>query len=62
MSWCIQIIINEDSKAAALELLDKAVQEIKINDDIFVEGGTIFDGSVFGPLPHSKYDSYEGMH
>ena len=57
MSWSIKITINETSKAEAFKLLDRAVDEIKTKDEVFIDGEFNSDGR----LIRLKYNSYKGI-
>lgn len=41
MSWCISILISEETKEEALRVLIKATEEAKTNDNLFVKDKNI---------------------
>jgi hypothetical protein len=57
MSWYISVNINESSRDEAISQLEKAIEDIKMKENVFhdlVEQDP-------NRIPYLAYDSYEGI-
>lgn len=60
MSWCIDIVINEDSKEKAIKALEETVKKLKKGGSVEYVEYHNGDKNIIH-LPRLKYDSYEGL-